>query len=121
MDKEEARFVLRCARPGKIETERNEFGAALARAASDQDLRDWLADEHTRDNTFAAAFRAVPVPASLRHELSIGMEWTARSGNSLNRFSSAWATLRRHFGSKHGGQMAPRSQPHVSIPTEHLP
>lgn len=121
MEKEQAKFILRCSRPPMIESEYSDFAAAHAFATGDRELRDWLVDEHACDNAIAAALRAVPVPASLRRELSIGMEWTARSGKPLNRFCSACATLRRHFDPGRGGHASPRGKSPVRQPNQQQP
>jgi Cd2+/Zn2+-exporting ATPase len=54
----------------------------------------------------------VPVPASLRRELSVGMEWTARFGKPLTR---------RHFGPGRGGHAPSRGKSPVRQPNEQQP
>ena len=73
MDKEEARFILRCFRPDGADAENPDFAEALAWAAKDRELGDWLAHERASDADFANALNAVTIPPSLREEILAGL------------------------------------------------
>jgi hypothetical protein len=73
MDKEEARFILRCFRPDGADAENPDFAEALAWAAKDRELGDWLAHERASDADFANALNAVTIPPSLRDEILAGL------------------------------------------------
>jgi len=73
MDKEEARFVLRCFRPDGADAENPDFAEALAWAAKDRELGEWLARERASDAAFAAALAAIDIPGPLRHEILAGL------------------------------------------------
>jgi hypothetical protein len=69
MDKEEARFILRCFRPDGADAENPEFSAALTLAAKDRELSEWLVTERAQDAAFAQALARVEIPDGLRHEI----------------------------------------------------
>ncbi|WP_367870137.1 hypothetical protein [Luteolibacter sp. Populi] len=73
MDKEDARFILRCFRPDGADAENPDFAEALAWAAKDRELGDWLAHERASDAGFANALNAVTIPPSLREEILAGL------------------------------------------------
>lgn len=73
MDKEEARFILRCFRPDGADAENPDFAEALAWAAKDRELGDWLAHERASDAEFAMALNAVGIPSDLRDEILAGL------------------------------------------------
>ena len=73
MDKEEARFILRCFRPDGADAENPDFAEALAWAAKDRELGEWLAHERASDAGFATALNAVSIPTSLRDEILAGL------------------------------------------------
>jgi len=73
MDKEEARFILRCFRPDGADAGSPDFAEALAWAAQDRELGDWLARERSEDAGFADALNAVTIPGSLRDEILAGL------------------------------------------------
>jgi hypothetical protein len=73
MDKEEARFILRCFRPDGADADNPDFAEALAWAAKDRELGEWLARERASDAGFAKALSAVSIPASLREEILAGL------------------------------------------------
>ena len=73
MDKERARFVLRCFRPDGADAENPDFAEALSLAARDRDLGEWLARERANDAAFSAALNVVAVPAKLREEIMAGL------------------------------------------------
>ncbi len=57
MDKEEARFILRCFRPDGADAENPDFAQALGWAAKDRELGEWLARERACDAGFAGRRR----------------------------------------------------------------
>ena len=73
MDKEEARFILRCFRPDGADAENPDFAEALAWAAKDRELGEWLAHERSSDADFANALNAVAIPHSLKEEILAGL------------------------------------------------
>jgi hypothetical protein len=73
MDKEEARFILRCFRPDGADAENPDFAEALAWAAKDRELGEWLARERARDADFATALNSVGIPSVLREEILVSL------------------------------------------------
>lgn len=73
MDKEEARFVLRCFRPDGSDAADPEFAEALRLAASDRELGDWLAKERAQDAEFSHLLGKLPLPDGLREEIMAGL------------------------------------------------
>jgi hypothetical protein len=73
MDKEEARFILRCFRPDGADAENPDFAEALAWAAKDRELGEWLARERARDAGFATALNSVGIPPVLREEILVSL------------------------------------------------
>jgi hypothetical protein len=73
MDKEHARFTLRCFRPDGADAENPDFAEALAWAAKDRELGEWLARERAHDSVFANALNAVSIPGDLREEILAGL------------------------------------------------
>lgn len=73
MDKEEARFILRCFRPDGADAENPDFAEALAWAAKDRELGEWLVRERARDAGFATALNAIAIPPILREEILVGL------------------------------------------------
>lgn len=73
MDKEEARFVLRCFRPDGSDAADPEFAEALQLAASDRDLGEWLARERAQDAGFSTVLGTLPLPDGLREEILAGL------------------------------------------------
>ncbi|MBB5351912.1 hypothetical protein HNR46_002151 [Haloferula luteola] len=69
MDREEARFILQSFRPDGADVTDEQFADALALAAEDPELGDWLARERASDAAFAAALGSVTLPAGLREEV----------------------------------------------------
>ncbi len=69
MDKEQARFILRCFRPDGADAGSPDFAEALAWAAEDRELGAWLAAERASDAAFARSLGEVAIPASLREEI----------------------------------------------------
>ncbi|MFC7336535.1 hypothetical protein ACFQY0_05040 [Haloferula chungangensis] len=73
MDKEEARFILRCFRPDGSDAAEPEFAEALQFAAADRDLGDWLAKERAQDAEFSSMLGRLPLPEGLREEILAGL------------------------------------------------
>lgn len=72
MDKQQAKFILRSFRPGddnRSDASARDFAEALALAASNRDLGEWLAEERAMDEAFAKALGAIKLPASLREDI----------------------------------------------------
>lgn len=69
MDKEEARFVLRCFRPDGADAAGPDFEAALKLAVEDRELGEWLAHERARDADFSAALAILALPEGLREDI----------------------------------------------------
>jgi hypothetical protein len=83
MDKEEARFILRCFRPDGADAGNPDFAEALAWAAKDRELGEWLARERASDAGFAQALSTVGIPASLREEILAGLAVERGDGADL--------------------------------------
>lgn len=73
MDKEHARFVLRCFRPDGADAGDTDFAGALRLAAEDRELGEWLARERADDAAFSASLDRVPIPGDLREEILAGL------------------------------------------------
>jgi hypothetical protein len=73
MDKEEARFILRCFRPDGSDAADPEFSKALQVAASDRELGEWLAKERAQDSEFSNQLGKLPLPEGLREEILAGL------------------------------------------------
>ncbi len=69
MDKEQARFILQSFRPDGADAKDPDFAEALARAAEDRELGDWLALERVQDASFSAAFNNLEIPDELRENI----------------------------------------------------
>lgn len=69
MDKDQARFILQSFRPDGADAQDPDFAAALALAAEDRELGEWLAAERAQDSAFAAALSEVSIPEDLRRNI----------------------------------------------------
>jgi hypothetical protein len=69
MDKEQARFILRSFRPDGTDADNRDFAEALAMAARDRELGEWLAAERAFDASFAVALSSIELPQSLRDDI----------------------------------------------------
>jgi len=69
MDKDQARFILRCFRPDGADAGDPDFAEALHFAAADLETADWLSNERSLDSEFANAMADSPIPADLRREI----------------------------------------------------
>lgn len=72
MDKEQARLILGCTRPGGADDGDPAVREALAFVRRDPALKAWLEAERASDRAFAAHLRSVAVPASLKREILAG-------------------------------------------------
>ncbi|HEY8990944.1 MAG TPA: hypothetical protein VIM46_03130, partial [Luteolibacter sp.] len=98
MDKEHARFILRCFRPDGADAAQPDFAAALQLAAADRELGEWLARERADDAAFARALQAAPVPDGLRDEILTGLaaqrgEWAGEAHPDDGPFIGALASI----------------------------
>ena len=66
MDREQARFILQSFRPDGADSGDPDFEEALAVAAGDRELGDWLVREQEQDASVAAALENLAVPSTLR-------------------------------------------------------
>ena len=73
MDKEEARFILRCFRPDGADAADPDFADALRLAAEDRELGEWLARERAQDADFSMALGRLELPECLREEILAGL------------------------------------------------
>lgn len=69
MDKEQARFILSGFRPDGKDHADPDFAEALAMAAADCELAQWLAGERAFDADFASALASIEIPESLRRNI----------------------------------------------------
>lgn len=69
MDKDNARFLLQSFRPDGADATDPDFADALALAAADRELGEWLADERAEDAAMATALSHIEIPADLRDGL----------------------------------------------------
>ena len=106
MEKNEARFILRSFRPDGADAGLPEFAQPLAFAAKDRDLGAWLARERSQDSAFANALQTLAIPCSLRQELVVAMDCTAKFRQHPERCSFAWwkHLWRRLKGDRHPSQ-----------------
>ncbi|MGJ8697443.1 MAG: hypothetical protein ACSHYF_14090 [Verrucomicrobiaceae bacterium] len=74
MDNERAKFILQSFRPDGADAHDPDFAEALALAAEDRELGEWLTKERARDAAFAAALGEVPIPEDLRTTIFEMME-----------------------------------------------
>lgn len=73
MDKEQARSLLRCFRPGGADAQNPDFAEALRMATEDRKLGEWLARERAHDAAFGEALASVPLPCDLRGAILAGL------------------------------------------------
>ena len=69
MDKVRAKFVLQSFRPDGADADEPAFAEALALAAKDRDLGEWLADERSQDAEFAERLLDLKIPNDLREAI----------------------------------------------------
>ncbi|BCX46513.1 hypothetical protein HAHE_04210 [Haloferula helveola] len=73
MDKEEARFILKCFRPDGADADNSDFSEALRMAAADRELGEWLSKERAKDAEFSEALSRLTLPDGLREEILAGL------------------------------------------------
>ncbi|MBK1833169.1 hypothetical protein [Roseibacillus ishigakijimensis] len=69
MDQDQAKLILASFRPNGSDFQDPAFAEALALAAEDRDLGQWLAQERARDMAFADSLAEFPIPENLRENL----------------------------------------------------
>lgn len=69
MDKEQARFILQSYRPDGADAHDQDFADALAIAAENRELGEWLAEERAMDAAFAKALTSIELPETLREDI----------------------------------------------------
>ncbi len=69
MDKEHARFILQSYRPDGADAHDQDFADALALAAENRELGEWLAHERAMDAAFAKALSTIELPDNLREDI----------------------------------------------------
>lgn len=69
MNKDEAKYILRCYRPSSQDASDPLMAEALELARRDPDLATWLAEEQALDAKLADCFGKVPVPPGLKSQL----------------------------------------------------
>lgn len=74
MDREQARFILRSYRSAGPDYADPDFAEALAVAAADPELTQWLEFERMFDGELAEAMAALPVPGRLRGDILAGLD-----------------------------------------------
>ncbi len=87
MDKEQARYILRCFRADGADAGNPDFEGALRMAAEDRELGEWLASERAHDATFGEALTSIPLPCDLRAAILAGL--AAERGKSPQTMSNA--------------------------------
>ena len=90
MDREEARFILRCFRPDGADAEDPAFAEALQLAASDRELGEWLAKERAEDAEFSSALARVTLPEGLRDEILLGLAAQRGDVPDTDEFDAGW-------------------------------
>src|SRR5262249_34038212 len=86
-DREEARQILACYRPGLDDPADPPFAAALEKARHDPDLATWLEEQSAFDAAVRESVRRIPVPPDLRAKIlaapversSVTRPWRSRS------------------------------------------
>lgn len=73
MDKERAKFVLRCFRPDGADAQDEDFAEALKMATGDRELGEWLMRERAFDAEFAEALARVALPEGIRESVLLAM------------------------------------------------
>lgn len=72
MTNKDASFLLGACRPNGADSADPEFSEALAQAARNPDLKQWLDDQHRFDSAIAAHIQSLPVPPELRSRILTG-------------------------------------------------
>jgi hypothetical protein len=82
MDREQARFVLRSFRPDGADSRDPDFEEALAVAADDRELGEWLAVEREQDASVAASLKNLTIPSNLRSSILAALKADAAGNES---------------------------------------
>jgi hypothetical protein len=82
MDKDQAKLILACRRPGGLDDQDPAIREALEAARRDPELSAWLEAEQALDGAISARLRSVPIPHALRSELL--------AGGKITRVSAWW-------------------------------
>ena len=82
MDREQARFVLRSFRPDGADSRNSDFEEALAVAADDRELGEWLVVEREQDASVAANLKDLAIPPSLRSSILAALKADAAGNES---------------------------------------
>jgi anti-sigma factor RsiW len=69
MDRQSAKQILACYRPGRDDPADPAFGEALEQARRDPELAHWLAQQTAFDAVVSETLRDLPVPANLRKQI----------------------------------------------------
>ena len=69
MDRQSAKEILACYRPGRDDPADPAFGEALEQARRDPELAHWLAQQTAFDAVVSETLRDLPVPANLRKQI----------------------------------------------------
>ena len=69
MNRQEAKQILRCYRPGVDSENDPQIAAALEAARRDPALAQWLQRELAFDETIRAKLRAIPLPPDFRQRI----------------------------------------------------
>lgn len=88
MDNEQAKFILQSFRPDGADAKDPDFAEALALAAEDRELGEWLTIERARDSAFASALTDLPIPKDLRDAI---FEMFGEQGLELTDLDAAFA------------------------------
>ncbi len=99
MDKERAKFILQSFRPDGADAKDPAFTEALALAAENRELGDWLAAERRQDAAFAAMLSDVEIPEDLRAAIFDVLEGHISADESFDAdFIGALASMKPPSG-----------------------
>ena len=87
MDREEARQILACYRPGVDDPADPPFAEALEKARHDTELAAWLEEQTAFDAAVRARVRRLPVPPDLRGKILAGYGQRSRVTGPWRSFS----------------------------------
>ncbi|GHC46288.1 hypothetical protein [Roseibacillus persicicus] len=90
MDHTQAKLILSSFRPNGSDLHDPAFAEALALAAEDKELGQWLANERAQDMAFADSLADFPIPESLRESLFEALA-TAYDSPGYNQFDHDFA------------------------------
>lgn len=90
MDHTQAKLILASFRPDGSDLNDPAFAEALALAAEDQELAQWLANERAQDMAFAESLGEFPIPEDLRENLFEALA-TAQDAPGYDQFDHDFA------------------------------